>query len=89
MPEINPPRQNDTSQNLEQLFQENREEILKHATGKEKLLIDPVGYAQGAIVELKRQLKTAKSPKRKTKLEKKISQWELMLSILGDENDSA
>ena len=71
---------------LDEFVEDHREELLQSATGQDKLLIDPEGYAKGAIAELKRQLQTVKSPRRKKRLESRIVGWEKTLEVLGDEN---
>lgn len=47
----------------------------KMSDGQIKLITRPLDYADGAIAVLQRQLESAKSPKRKQKLQNKIDLW--------------
>ena len=62
------------------------EKVLGKAPGSIKLLVDPASYASGAIACIEDQLLGVKSPKRKTKLEARLSQWKKTLDILLKED---
>lgn len=52
------------------------------------LLSDPEEYARRAIQIITQQLQTAKSPSRVAKLNSKLHEWQRVLQILGEKDDS-
>lgn len=73
-----------SSKDKSDFFNKNKKSILKSAPNHMYLLVDPEGYAKGAIEELERQLLTVKSSSRKNKIENKINQWKLSLKVLSE-----
>lgn len=62
-----------------------REEVLRRAPGRLKLLLDPLYYAQGAVANLEEQLTKVKAPKRRAKLEYKIGYWKKCIEVLTEQ----
>ena len=52
------------------------------------LLSDPEEYARKAIRIITQQLQTAKSTSRVAKLTSKLHEWQKVLQILGEKDDS-
>ena len=52
------------------------------------LLSGPEEYAQRAIQIITHQIQTAKSPSRVARLNSKLREWQRLLQILGEKDDS-
>jgi tRNA A22 N-methylase len=67
--------------------EKNRKLVYEKLSSKMRLLVDPERYATEAIVVIEDQLTRVKSPKRKAKLENKLSQWKKTIEVLNEEKE--
>lgn len=56
-------------------------ETYSRVPGSVRLIAAPLDYAKAAFLEISRQLKTVKSPKRKRKLEAKLLEWHKFMQV--------